>query len=237
MVGMLDIYGGQDPRNLPNYSAGDAARYLNIPTATIRAWTVGYRYPVTDGKKLFRPLIELKQNKPPRLTFINLIEVHVLRAIRQEHQIDLEKVRIALDYLNEQMDIPHPLARQEFQTDGIDLFIEHYGSLINASNQGQTVLKDSLKTHLERIVPDDSGLAIQLYPFTRPQEEDSPRVVVIDPRISFGRLTIAGTGIPTDIVAERFYAGDSPQEIADDYECELEQINEAIRCEARPVAA
>ncbi|MEC4807249.1 MAG: DUF433 domain-containing protein [Jaaginema sp. PMC 1079.18] len=234
---MLDIYGGKNPRDIPNYSVGDAARYLNIPTTTIRSWTVGYRYSVTDGKKLFHPLIELKQKTPPRLTFTNLIEVHVLRAIRQNHQVDLQKIRIALDYLHEQMNIPHPLAHQEFQTDGIDLFIERYGSLINASQQGQTVLKDLLKTHLERIEPDDSGLAIQLYPFTRPREEDSPRVVVIDPRVAFGRLVIAGTGIPTDIIAERFYAGDSPQQIAADYECDIDQINEAIRCEARPVAA
>lgn len=234
---MIDIYGGKDPRDIPSYSALDAARYLNIPTATIRSWTVGYRYCVTDGKKLFRPLIEVIQEKPLRLTFTNLIEVHVLRAIRQEHKIDLEKVRIALDYLSEQINIPHPLARQEFQTDGVDLFIERYGSLINASQEGEIILKDSLKAHLKRIEPDDSGLAIRLYPFTRPKEEDSPRMVVIDPRISFGRLSIAGTGIPTDIIAERFYAGDSLEQIADDYECDVDKIAEAIRCETRPVAA
>lgn len=234
---MIDIYGGKDPREIPSYSSGDAASYLNIPAATISSWTKGYRYSVKEGKRLFRPLIEVKQEKPLRLTFTNLIEIHVLRAIRKTHKIDLEKVRVALKYINEQIKIPHPLAHQEFKTDGVDLFVERYGSLINTSQKGQTILRDSFKTHLERIEPDDTGLAIKLYPFTRTHEENNPRLVVIDSRIAFGRLTIAETGIAADIVAERFHAGDSPQQIAQDYECDVEQITEAIRCATRPIAA
>ena len=234
---MIDIYGGKDPRNIASYTIGSAARYLNIPGATIRSWTAGRKYPVNDGNKAFLPLIEVKQKQPLRLTFTNLIELHVLRAIRQEHQVNLSKIRQALDYLNEKMEISHPLAHQQFQTDGVDLFVDFYGHLINASKQGQITLKEAFKKHLERIEPDDSGLAIQLYPFTRSHEENNPRVVVIDPRISFGRLTIAETGIPTDIITERFHAGDSLEIIAQDYECSLEGIQEAIRCETRYVAA
>lgn len=230
---MIDIYGGKDPRNIPSYSAGDAARYLNIPASTIRSWTAGYHYKVTDGKKKFEPVITTKNKQPLRLSFINLIEIHVLRAIRQHHQIDLEKVRTALDYIDEQIKMPHPLAHQEFFTDGVDLFIDRYGELINASNQRQTILKDAIKAHLERIEPDDKGLAIKLFPFTRNEERDNPRIIVIDPRIAFGRMVIAGTGIPTDIIAERFRAGDSQTQLAHDYECDIEQIEEAIRCESR----
>jgi uncharacterized protein (DUF433 family) len=232
---MIDIYGGKDPRLMPSYSAADASRYLKIPSATIRAWMVGYRR--GSGQDPFHPLLEASQPRPLRLSFINLIEVHVLRAIRQHHRIDLHRVRIALDYINQQFQIPHPLAHQEFHTDGVDLFIEKYGQLINASQQGQLHLKATFQEHLERIEPDDSGLAIKLYPFTRNDEAHNPRIVVIDPRIAFGRLAIADRGIPVDIIAERFHAGDSPAQIADDYECQLEQVIEAIRCETRPIAA
>lgn len=233
----MDIYGGQDPRDIPTYSAGDAARYLKIPASTIRAWTVGRKYPVNDGHKQFRPLIETSVKNPLRLSFINLIEIHVLRAIRQDHNLDLAKVRTALDYIDEQFKTPHPLAHQEFYTDGVDLFIEEYGLQINASAQGQINLKNLLTAHLDRIEPDDRGLAVKLYPFTRNQEENNPRLVAIDPRVAFGRMAIEGRGIPTDIITERFHAGDSPEQIADDYECEVEKIQEAIRCETRPIAA
>lgn len=233
----IDIYSSQDPRDIPTYTVGTAARYLKIPSATIRSWTKGRKYPVSDGNKQFNPLIEVKQKDPLRLTFTNLIEIHVLRSIRKDHDVNLAKVRTALDYLNEKMKISHTLAHKEFQTDGIDLFLDYYGNLINVSKQGQTTLRNSLQMHLNRIEPDDSGLAIQLYPFTRSHEEDNPRLVVIDPRISFGRLTIAGTGIPTDVITERFHAGDSLETIAGDYECNLEEIQEAIRCETRETIA
>ncbi len=228
---MTDLYGGTDPRDIPTYSVGDAARYLRIPAVTIRSWTVGRRYPTTNGSNFFQPLIAIKDIKPRLLSFTNLVEVHVLRAIRKHHKIQLDQVRIALDFIDEQLQVPHPLARERFRTDGVDLFIERYGSLVNASKRGQTELKDALHAHLERIEPDDTGLAIKLYPFTRSDEEDNPRIVAIDPRIAFGRIVIDGTGIATDILAERYEAGDSIDELAYDYEVDRLAIEEAIRYE------
>lgn len=233
---MNDLYGGVDPRNIPTYSIGDAARYLRIPAGTIRSWTVGRHYSTTEGSKRFEPLIAVPSRKPTLLSFTNLIEVHVLRAIRKDHKIQLDQVRTALDFIDEQFKIPHPLAHESFRTDGLDLFIERYGSLINASKRGQLELKDALNQHLERIEPDDTGLAIKLYPFTRSHEDNNPRIVVIDPRIAFGRLVIAETGIATSVLAERYQAGDSIDDLAEDYNCDRLAIEEAIRCEL-PTAA
>ena len=67
-------------------------------------------------------------------------------------------------------------------------------------------------------------MAIKLYPFTRSQEIDNPRLIVIDPRIAFGRLAIAATGIPTDILKERYRTGESIEELAEDYDCDRQAI-------------
>ena len=37
---MTELYGKTDPRDIPTYSIGDAARYLRIPAGTIRSQTV-----------------------------------------------------------------------------------------------------------------------------------------------------------------------------------------------------
>jgi uncharacterized protein (DUF433 family) len=232
---MVDIYGGKDPRDVPTYKVSEAARYLRIPVGTVRSWVAGRRYPTTQGHQFFAPLIPLPDSS--LLSFINLVEIHVLRAIRKHHKIQLDKVRVALDYLESQLKVTHPLAHSEFRTDGIDLFVDRYGTLINASLAGQGILKEVLTAHLERIEPDDTGLAIKLHPFTRSQETNSPRLVVIDPRIAFGQLVIVGTGIPTKIVAERYVAGDSLEDLADDYNCAHYLIEEAIRCEMPSSAA
>jgi uncharacterized protein (DUF433 family) len=200
----------KDPRTIPLYSIDDAARYLRIPSSTIRSLT---------------------SVEPCILSFMNLVEIHVLRAIHQTHQIQLNKLREALDYLDNTFKIPHPLATEQFRTEGMDLFVERYGALINASTEEQLALKDEFILHLERIEADDNGLAIKLYPFTRSHEEDSPKSVVIDPRIAFGRLVIANTGIPTSILKERYWAGESIDDLAYDYECDRLLIEEAIRCE------
>jgi uncharacterized protein (DUF433 family) len=102
---------------------------------------------------------------------------------------------------------------------------------------GQGILKEVLTAHLERIELDDTGLAIKLHSFTRSQETNSTRLVVIDPRIAFGQLVIVGTGIPTKVVAERYVAGDSLEILADDYNCARYLIEEAIRCEMSSSAA
>jgi uncharacterized protein (DUF433 family) len=48
---------------------------------------------------------------------------------------------------------------------------------------------------------------------------------------------ISGTGIPTRIIFERYAAGESIQDLADDYGRPRLEIEDAIRCELEPVAA
>jgi uncharacterized protein (DUF433 family) len=233
---MNTLYSKIDSRRIPIYSIQDAARYLRIPVSTIRSWTIGHNYRVKSGSNFFAPIVEISPSKPYLLSFTNLVEIHVLRAIRQHHKIQLNRVRDALDFIDERFQVAHPLATQEFSTDGVDLFIDRYGELIQASQVERSQLRLAINTHLERIEPDDGGLAIKLYPFTRSHEENNPRIVVIDPRVAFGRRTIDGTGIATSILKERYSAGDSIDDLAIDYDCDRLSIEEAIRCELSTIA-
>lgn len=232
---MIDIYGGYDPRDIPTYPIFEAARYLRIPMGTLRSWLLGRSYQVRGIKKFSKPLIELPNPNIKQLSFTNLVEAHVLRVMRLEHQISFYKVRTALDYVELGFSMPHPLAHADFQTDGVDLFLES-GMLINASQAGQLAIRQTLESYLQRIERDEAGLAAKLFPLTRLTEEEDPKAVVIDPRIAFGRPVLVGTGIPTFILAERYKAGESIDELADDYGCDRLQIEEAIRCEL-PLAA
>jgi uncharacterized protein (DUF433 family) len=60
---------------------------------------------------------------------------------------------------------------------------------------------------------------------------------VIDPRIAFGRPVLVGTGIPTAVVAERYKAGESVDDLAGDYGRDRLEIEEALRCELDVAAA
>jgi hypothetical protein len=82
-----------DLRNRPVYGPAEAARYLHLPAATLRTWLVGRDYPKGDSKATFHPLIEPASRQPLQLSFYNLIEAHVLRALRTEHGIALAELR------------------------------------------------------------------------------------------------------------------------------------------------
>ena len=216
---------------MPSYGLAEAAHYLRIPIATLRSWVRGRHYPTESGQRFFKPVIELPDAKLPSLSFVNLVEAHVLDAIRREYNVPLPKVRIALDYVKRHFGSQHPLADHEFQTDGAALLLSRFEKLIVVSEAGQLAMKEMLAAHLRRVEHDATGFAARLYPFTRKRVADEPKIIVIDPWISFGRPTITGTGIATSIVAERYKAGESIAELAQDYGCERNYVEEAVRCE------
>lgn len=226
------------PREISSYSVMEAAHYLRIPRTTIRDWVSGRHYRSTAGVRFSRPIIQVPDPGVQLLSFMNLVEIHVLDAIRRKHDIPLEKVRTAMNYLSKQFPSRHPLADQEFVTDGLNLFIKKFSQLINISQEGQLAIHEVLQAHLHRIDRDFKGIPVRLYPFTRKRDlRVEPKTIVIDPQVSFGRPVLAGTGIPTAVIAERYKAGESVDDLADDYGRRRLEIEEAIRCELSLEAA
>lgn len=228
---------GTEIHNIPTYPVVDAARYLQIPTATLRTWLKGRSYPTQSGQQQFEPLIRRPDSDFAQLSFTNLVEAHVLRVIRTTHNVQFDKVRKALDYIEEQFGTRHPLARVEFQTDGVDLFLESVGRLVNASRSGQLAMADTLKHLLNRVEWDVSGMATRLFPFVQSLPgNNSDKPLTIDPNVSFGSPVLTGTGLPTRILAELYDAGDSIAEIAQEYGCTPAQIHAAIWFESQAKA-
>ena len=194
-----------DTRNLPAYSYRDAATYLHIPLGTLRSWVKGRTYNTKQGTRFSEPLVKLPSADAKALSFTNLVEAHVLRAIRVEHEVRLDQIRIALNFISTELNYPHPLVREDFlRTDGQSIYVEHLGQLLDATRDGQYAIRETLEIYLTRIEVDEQGIAARLFPFLHPDRtKDEPKVIVIDPNISFGRPTIAGPRILTRVVADR----------------------------------
>jgi uncharacterized protein (DUF433 family) len=231
-----DIYGGRNPGDIPAYSLGEAAHHLRLSLSTVRSWLLGRGYQTRAGARTSPPLIRMVDARSQRLSFNNLVEIHVLSVIRRIHGITAASTRRAISCLQKRLDADHPLLSLPFQTDGRDIFVEEFGEVLNLSRGGQLEFKKLLEAHLRRIERDDAGMPAQLFPFTAGQAEEAPRVVAINPRIQFGRPCIAGTGIPTAVIAERHEAGDPVERLAADYGRSQEEIAEAIQYESRKAA-
>ncbi|MGB7934546.1 MAG: DUF433 domain-containing protein [Gammaproteobacteria bacterium] len=207
---------------MPAYTVPGSAHYPGLPVSTVRYWSA--------GRDSYKALITAAEKHPVILSFLNLVELHLLAAIRREHDVSMPNVRRAIDYLKKSYNTNHPLLAKELETDGLDIFIRHYRQLITISKDGQTAMRHVMEAALKRIER-DNNIPVKLYPFTRAHIENAPALIMIDPAISGGRPVIAGTGLATEIIAERLKAGESIHELAYDYGRTEAEIEEAIRCE------
>lgn len=223
----------------PAYAPREAACILNLPVATLKAWCFGQRYRTPQGaKKRFEPVIQPADTRRRLLSFANLCELHVLSAIRRHHKIPLHKVRASVDYVRTELGSERPLLDRDFKTNGIDLFVRHASKLLNVTKQGQEALRGEFEMALARIERDSKGVPVRLFPFSRSSatDKDQPRTVVIDPRLSFGRPVLTEVAVPTEVIIDRFRAGDSVAEMAGDYGVGEKEIEEALRFEQRRAA-
>jgi len=219
-------------RRTPAYSFTEAAHYLNLPPSTLSSWFKGQSYTYGGETRRFEPVIRLDGKPSEGLSFLNLVEAHVLTSIRRQHRIPLQQVRNALAFVSEQLGGERPLVDAHFETDGVHLLVRELNRLVNVSRGGQLEIEPLIRTFLKRIKRDPTGAPIKLYPFTRTTvSADDPTPVEIDPRIAFGRPVLAGRGVPTAVLADRFKAGDSLADLARDYGTTEEAVEEAIRCE------
>lgn len=223
----------RDRRELPAYPLHDAAHYLRLPPSTLREWTCGRG---GEHGKTSRALVHLPQGTGGRrvLSFYNLVECHVLSAIRRDHGVTLQRVRKALDVVRRQKKIARPLLDVDFETNGVDLFVRELERLVNVSSGSwQYVMGALINDSLKRIERDTKGLPIKLYPYLGPPRADAPRVVEVNPAVAFGRPVLVGTGIPTAEVASRARAGEPPTEIAEDFGISVSDVARALACETR----
>lgn len=225
----VSIYAGQRPEDVPAYSIGEASALVGVPRSTLRTWVHGRSFPTRAGTKRSLAIIKPPTTDPTFLSFTNVVEAHVLSGLRKRYELKLEAIRKAVRYVHERLGVQHPLAVEQFRTDGVSLFVERFGRIIDATEEGQVAIRAVLEAYLERI-DYDRGRAVRFFPLLR---DAAPRVVVVDPRVSFGRPVIAGTSVPIGAIRSRFDAGEDVGPLARDYDITPEQVQEALRASSK----
>lgn len=216
---VASLYAGRDPRELPMYSIGDAAVYLGVPRSTFSTWVRGQR---VHGRTVMHPLI-----KPDRatglLSFNNLAEAYVLASLTRRFEVPMRRVRRALKYVGGE----RPLLTTPFRTDGVGVFVEELGKLIDAARGGQAAIRETVESNLKRVDLDDRKLPVRLYPWRL--EPTEPRIIALDPRRSFGRPTVVGSAVQSETIIDRYRAGESIALLARDYRLDRDVIEGVVR--------
>jgi uncharacterized protein (DUF433 family) len=218
-----------DVLSIPNYTARDAARFTRLPYSTVRYWT--------RGRPGHPPVIRARG----LLSFLNLVEIHMLGVFRRYHGVPLQKLRRIITTLAKRYpQQEHPLATRRFWLDGKSLFTEELGSLVSLSEPGQLAFPEIVERYAKRVEWVGSSPR-RLFVFTtRPDLEshdDPPKTIVIDPAVAFGQPVVAGTRITAAALFERFEAGETIEALAADFEVTPQQVEDAIRCGKAHAAA
>ena len=221
-----------DPRQIPRYSIPETARIAGIAPSTLRSWVLGRPYPTQQGAAHSEPLIP--SSEAGLLSFEQLVEAHILRALRTRRGIPLQHVRAAIAYAEESLGITRLLVSPELKTGGERLLLDRFGKLLDLSQSGQYAIRAAFQAHLQRIEW-ESNVAVRLFPFLG-EDGVTGKLIAIDPRISFGRPVLLSRSIPTAIIVLRMDQGEQPEALAEDYGVTLAEITEAAVYENRLAA-
>lgn len=212
-----------DPREVPMYWLSEVALFTGVPVSTIKRWTgqIGTARPI-----IMAPAHEFQQRDGElRLSFANLLEAHILDALRKE-DIPINRIRTGLEYLAGLAGASksHPLLSHTFYAvPGMrDMFVETVeGQPLNVSRHGQPALGEILNAHLKRIQWDNTG-PISLMPMRTER-------VTISLRVAGGQPVVKDTGILASMLAGRWSAGEDISDLADDYRLSEADVREAVR--------
>jgi uncharacterized protein (DUF433 family) len=202
----------------PAYTLAEAAAFLHMSPSTLRAWTAAPA-----------PLVNPADRAHALLSFNNLVELHVLAALRWRMGMSMQVVQRALGYMEASVGSRPLLTADLHSANGRGLLVNVLGKLVDPTRAGQLVMRP-MADPLKRIERDDHRVPIRLFPFgSKNAPAESPRDVVIDPGIQFGRPCLAGTNVPTVEVAARFNAGESKRDLAYDFGITPHQVDAALR--------
>ena len=208
---------------LPSYRIGEAAHYANVAAQTVAAWhKPGARAGHTLSAK----------DAGAELSYMQLIEVAVVAAFRQAG-VSLQKIRAAREYVSSSLHSEFPFAEYRFKSDGKKLWMDYQQvegkkgkNKLLGVNQGGQLAWSEVMGRLKEFEYDKGRIVV------RWKVAGARSPVVIDPRVSFGAPTVHGT--PTWVIRGRWEAGESLEDIADDFGLKKDDVQKALDFENVP---
>ena len=209
----------------PLYSFAEADRLAKVTPNTSRRWLKGYHFWYSPEERRTMPPITPGRGEQEAVSFVDLMEVAAIGKLRQKG-FSLKRIRQINAYCRLWLQTPRPLVTQTFKVRGRDVFVAlGHDILLNVGYEaGMQAWEEVLDPFLDT-VDYENELVRRWWPLGKNVR------VVVDPDYGFGLPVIAGTGVRTEIIAERARAGDSTEEITYDFGVTEDQIEDALRWE------
>jgi uncharacterized protein (DUF433 family) len=222
------------------FTVAQAAWWLGVPRTTFSTWVHGYDRVAPGGSPLTgRPIVlsvEARRGEPA-IPLIGLAEGLVLDVFRRTG-LPLQRIRPALERLDQELGLSHALASDRLVTDGAEVLYD-YGARLDPTGirelvtvrSGQRVFAPLVRERLLRVsyAADHWAEQVELpgYELTR---------VVVNLGRSLGRPVMERAQVPVDDVVSRWIAGDSVAELAGGFALSGEEVEDVLRAATRRAA-
>lgn len=208
----------------PLYSFAEADRIARVTPNTSRRWLKGYSF-WYDGEHRTMPPVTWTSETKDAVTFVDLMEVATIDKLRKKG-FSFKQIRkinaTARFYLRK----PRPLVTETFKVKGRDIFVdEGFGILVNVGYEAGMQAWDEILDPFLDTVEYEGEIVRRWWPLGK------EFAVLVDPDYGFGLPVVEGVGVRTEIIAERYRAGDSIHEIAYDFDVTPKQIDDALQWE------
>jgi uncharacterized protein (DUF433 family) len=209
----------------------EAVGYLGIPRSTLQHWA-------RDGDG--EPLITTFEasGREATVPFIGFAEAYVLSAFRKAG-VPIQRIRPAIEALTSTIGVEHALASQKLYTDGAEVLFDYATKRredelleLTVVRTGQRQFTEVVRDYLKRIKYGNDGWAEQV---RLPIYEHVD--VVVDPQRAFGLPNVVHGGARVEDLVDRFQAGDSIADIANDFGVATDEVEDVIRVATRAAAA
>lgn len=218
----------------PLYSYAEADRLAGVSPRTSSRWVKGYRYLNERGERVAQPSMTTSLTTEPEqgVSFLDLVSIKAIDGLRKRN-FSTRAIRQVVQYCQDDLGMAYPLATQEFETERRRIYM-HAGDgrllEVLGGQQGAQAWDRILEPFLKDL-DYHNELARRWYPLGK----DEP--VVVDPDYGFGLPVVVGSGVRTESIAEQYYAKDTMEHIAYDFNVTREQINSALKLERQLAAA
>lgn len=224
--------------SVPLYTQTEAARYLDMAPSTFRAWARGYRNRFPDRPDVVgEPMITsigAPTSTRPSIPFIGLAEGVFLAALRRA-DMPMQRIRPALELVRERLGVDYALASRKLFVSGAELLYEVTDDLGGRDRQdakkklivlrdGQYVFREVVERHMKQIRYDEDDGAGYAASLTLPGYEVAD--LSVRPGINFGRPYFTKTGTPLHVVRGQLRAGETPEDIAYDFDIPSDEVAE-----------
>lgn len=219
--------------DIPLYTVAEAARFLGVPTSTFVTWAKGYvRRPPRRPPVIGAPVVtsSVAERGYPSIPFVGLAEAMVLAAFRRGG-VSLQHIRRAVPVIEQEIGVEHALASKRLYTDGAVILYDYaeaerdedLGGLTEVVSR-QRVFARVIREYLKRIEYGSDGWAARLVSPATAQP-----LVLADPERSFGQPIFIHGGVRVEDVLDRWRAGESLVEVAEDFGVPPEDVEDILR--------